>query len=135
MEELYTEAVTVSNAARSFDDLVEFDEMTDFVSRVTAAQDHLFETILSSVNDVVISAAAGGCKSAELLKFRGSDLFDDFSILFMLLGGADHERCSQLHHYGFSPLILKLKTHLYPFAVEHTWDKANHYNYVNLHWM
>ena len=134
VSELFSEAVEVSKAADAFDDLVEFDETTDFVSRASAAQEVLFNEIMESLHDIVLTAASGGNKSAELLKFRGSDLYDGFSILFLLFGGVDHERRDQLEHFGFRHIFQKLKETLRPFVIEHYWCKATNFNYITVYW-
>ena len=132
--ELYAECVEVSNAAAAFDDLREFDELTSFVSKIQRAQELLLEHILSGVRQRVIEAAAGGAKSGEILKFKGGDLFEDVSILFMLMGGGDQARREQLEEYGFVPLIAKLHQTFQPFALHHFWCKATNENSLTLHW-
>ena len=131
---LYAEATEISNAAEAFYDLTEFDETSDFVTRVSYAQEILYKQLLESVPDVVVKAASGGAKSAELLMFRGNDLVEGFSTLFLLLGGNDHENRNRLEHYGFEPLIGKLYEALKPFHLEHRWDRTTNYNYLDIYW-
>ncbi|AGE50085.1 hypothetical protein ATCVCanal1_159L [Acanthocystis turfacea Chlorella virus Canal-1] len=132
--ELYTEAVEVSNAADSFASLVEFETTKLFVEEVQKAQASLVEHILSCAETEVIAAAAAGLKYATVFEFKGSDLHEDFNILFQLFGGAEQERRDQLAQFGFSGCYEELMKRVSPFYVKHSWDRATNNNSITLFW-
>lgn len=134
MFKLYTEAVEVSNAAEAFEDLREFEETTLFVEKITKAQVMLVDHILEASEKIVIEAAASGAKSAVVYTFRGADVFEGFSILFMMLGGVEYEQKVRLDNYGFQPALKKLTDAVSPFSLRHTWDRASNENSIILHW-
>jgi hypothetical protein len=131
---LYTEAVEVSNAASAFEDLREFDETTLFVENITKAQVKLVDHILEVAEKAVIEAAASGAKSSVVYTFRGGDMFDGFSILFMMLGGVEYEQKVRLDNYGFEPALDKLTGAVQPFSLRHNWDRATNTNSIILIW-
>ena len=131
---LYAEAVEVSNAAQAFEDLREFEETTLFVENITKAQTKLVDHILEAAEKIVIEAAASGAKSSVVYTFRGADVFEGFSTLFMLLGGVEHEQKVRLENYGFEPALKKLTDAVYPFSMRHTWDRATNENSIILIW-
>ena len=133
-DSLYKEAVEVSKAAVAFDDLVEFDEMTNLVSNVQNAQLVLQEHILSLVEQSVLEAAASGARNAEIFSFAGSELFEGHSILFMLLGGNDYEFREKISDYGFEPLMKNLHDALHPFVVRHNWCRVTNKNSLVVFW-
>jgi hypothetical protein len=132
--ELYAEAVCVSNAAESFASLVDFESTQLFVEKVQKAQESLVEHILSSAEAEVISAAAAGMKYATIFDFKGSDLHEEFNILFMLFGGAEQERRDQLAQFGFSGCYEELAHRVAPFYIKHSWDRATNNNSITLFW-
>lgn len=134
MSALYAEAVQVSNAAEAFEDLREFEETTTFVEKITKAQLMLVDHITEAVEKIVIEAAASGAKSAIVYTFLGADVFEGFSILFMMLGGVEYEQKVRLDNYGFEPALKKLTASVSPFSLRHTWDRASNTNYIILHW-
>ena len=134
MFNLYTEAVEVSNAAEAFEDLREFEETTLFVEKITKAQVMLVDHILEASEKIVIEAAASGAKSTVVYTFRGADVFEGFSILFMMLGGVEYEQKVRLDNYGFQPALKKLTDAVSPFSLRHTWDRASNENSIILHW-
>lgn len=134
MFNLYTEAVEVSNAAEAFEDLREFEETTMFVEKITKAQVMLVDHILEAAEKIVIEAAASGAKSSVVYKFRGADVFEGFSILFMMLGGVEYEQKVRLDNYGFEPALKKLTDAVSPFSMRHTWDRASNENSIILIW-
>jgi hypothetical protein len=134
MFNLYTEAVEVSNAAEAFEDLREFEETTLFVEKITKAQVMLVDHILEAAEKIVIEAAASGAKSSVVYKFRGADVFEGFSILFMMLGGVEYEQKVRLDNYGFQPALKQLTDAVYPFSLRHTWDRASNENSIILIW-
>jgi len=131
---LYTEAVEVSNAAEAFEDLREFEETTLFVEKITKAQNMLIDHIAKESEKIVIEAAASGAKSAVVYTFRGADVFEGFSILFMMLGGVEYEQKVRLDNYGFEPALKKLTAAVSPFSIRHTWDRASNENSIILIW-
>ena len=131
---LYAEAVEVSNAAEAFEDLREFEETTLFVEKITKAQALLVEHIMEASEKIVIEAAASGAKSAVVYTFRGADVFEGFSILFMLLGGVEYEQKVRLDNYGFQPALKQLADAVSPFAMRHSWDRASNENSIVLIW-
>ncbi|AGE49066.1 hypothetical protein ATCVBr0604L_160L [Acanthocystis turfacea Chlorella virus Br0604L] len=131
---LYTEAVEVSNAAESFASLVDFETTKVFVEEVQKAQESLVEHILSCAEAEIISAAAAGLKYATVFEFKGSDLHEDFNILFMLFGGVDQERRDQLAQFGFSGCYEDLMKRVEPFYIKHSWDRATNNNSITLFW-
>ena len=134
IQSLYTEAVTVSNAAEAFASLVDFDSTKIFVEEVQKAQKSLVEHILSLAEAEVISAAAAGLKYATIFEFKGSDLHEDFNILFMLFGGVEQERRDQLAQFGFGGCYEELMNRVAPFYVKHSWDRATNNNSITLFW-
>jgi hypothetical protein len=134
MFNLYAEAVEVSNAAEAFEDLREFEETTLFVEKITKAQALLVEHIMEASEKIVIEAAASGAKSAVVYTFRGADVFEGFSILFMLLGGVEYEQKVRLDNYGFQPALKQLADAVSPFAMRHSWDRASNENSITLIW-
>ena len=131
---LYAEAVEISNAAEAFEDLREFEETTLFVEKITKAQNMLIEHILEAAEKIVIEAAASGAKSSVVYTFRGADIFEGFSILFMMLGGVEYEQKVRLENYGFEPALKKLTDAVSPFTMRHTWDRASNTNSITLIW-
>ena len=131
---LYTEAVEVSNAAEAFEDLREFEETTLFVEKITKAQVMLVDHILEAAEKIVIEAAASGAKSSVVYTFRGADVFEGFSILFMMLGGVEYEQKVRLDNYGFQPALKQLTNAVSPFSLRHTWDRASNENSIILIW-
>lgn len=134
MSALYAEAVEVSNAAEAFEDLREFDETVLFVEKITKAQNMLIEHILEAAEKIVIEAAASASKSAVVYTFRGADVFEGFSILFMMLGGVEYEQKVRLDNYGFEPAMKKLTAAVSPFSLRHSWERASNENSIILHW-
>lgn len=134
MFNLYAEAVEVSNAAEAFEDLREFEETTLFVEKITKAQVMLVDHILEAAEKIVIEAAASGAKSSVVYKFRGADVFEGFSILFMMLGGVEYEQKVRLDNYGFQPALKQLTDAVSPFSLRHTWDRASNENSIILIW-
>lgn len=134
MFNLYNEAVEVSNAAEAFEDLREFEETTLFVEKITKAQVMLVDHILEAAEKIVIEAAASGAKSSVVYKFRGADVFEGFSILFMMLGGVEYEQKVRLDNYGFQPALKQLTNAVSPFSLRHTWDRASNENSIILIW-
>ena len=134
MNALYAEAVEVSNAASAFEDLREFDETVKFVEKIQNAQSLLLDHILKGIEKPVIEAAASGAKYTTVFEFKGAELFEGHSILFMLLGGAEHDRRAQLDQFGFEPLKETLTQKLKPFGVHHLWEKATNSNSIALYW-
>ena len=131
---LYAEAVGVSNAAEAFASLVDFDSTKLFVEEVQKAQDSLIEHILSYAESEVISAAAAGLKYATIFEFKGSDLHEDFNILFQLFGGVEQDRRDHLEQFGFSGCYETLMKRVAPFYVKHSWDRATNNNTITLFW-
>ena len=131
---LYAEAVEVSNAAEAFEDLREFEETTLFVEKITKAQNMLIDHIVKESEKIVIEAAASGAKSAVVYTFRGADVFEGFSILFMMLGGVEYEQKVRLDNYGFQPALKQLTEAVSPFAIRHTWERASNENSIVLIW-
>ena len=134
MFNLYTEAVEVSNAAEAFEDLREFEETTLFVEKITKAQVMLVDHILEAAEKIVIEAAASGAKSTVVYTFKGADVFEGFSILFMMLGGVEYEQKVRLDNYGFQPALKQLTEAVSPFAMRHNWDRASNENSIVLIW-
>lgn len=134
MRALYAEAVEISNAAEAFEDLREFEETSLFVENITKAQVMLVDHILEIAEKIVIEAAASGAKSSVVYKFRGADVFEGFSILFMMLGGNEYEQKVRLDNYGFEPALKKLTEAISPFSLRHTWDRASNINSITLIW-
>jgi hypothetical protein len=131
---LYAEAVGVSNAAEAFASLVDFDSTKIFVEEVQKAQKSLVEHNLSHAESEVISAAAAGLKYASIFEFKGSDLHEDFNILFMLFGGAEQERRDHLEQFGFHGVYEELMNRVAPFYIKHSWDRATNNNTITLFW-
>jgi len=131
---LYAEAVGVSNAAEAFASLVDFDSTKIFVEEVQKAQEALVEHILSHAEAEVISAAAAGLKYATIFEFKGSDLHEDFNILFMLFGGVEQERRDHLEQFGFHGVYEELMNRVAPFYIKHSWDRATNGNSITLYW-
>lgn len=134
MFNLYTEAVEVSNAAEAFEDLREFEETTLFVEKITKAQNMLIDHIMKESEKIVIEAAASGAKSTVVYTFKGADIFEGFSILFMMLGGVEYEQKVRLDNYGFQPALKQLTDAVSPFSLRHTWDRASNTNSIVLIW-
>ena len=134
MFNLYAEAVEVSNAAEAFEDLREFDETTLFVEKITKSQVMLIDHILEAAEKIIIEAAASGAKSAVVYTFRGADVFEGFSILFMMLGGVEYDQKVRLDNYGFEPALKKLTDAVSPFALRHNWDRSTNTNSITLIW-
>ena len=131
---LYAEAVEVSNAAEAFETACEFDETVLFVEKITAAQSMFVKHIVEIMEKKVLEAAASGAKYAIVHTFAGSDVFEGFSTLFMLLGGVDQEQKTRLERYGFIPAFDTLSAACKPFALRHTWDRTTNENCIVLYW-
>lgn len=131
---LYTEAVEVSNAASAFESFREFEETSLFVEKITKAQNMLIDHILEVAEKIVIEAAASGAKSSVVYTFRGADVFEGFSILFMMLGGVEYEQKVRLDNYGFEPALKKLTDAVSPFSLRHTWERSTNENSIVLIW-
>ena len=131
---LYAEAVEISNAAEAFEDLREFEETSLFVEKITKAQVLLVEHIMKESENIVIEAAVSGAKSAVVYTFRGADVFEGFSILFMMLGGVEYEQKVRLDNYGFQPALKQLTDAVSPFSLRHSWDRASNTNSIVLIW-
>ena len=125
---LYAEAVEISNAAEAFE------ETTLFVEKITKAQALLVEHIMEASEKIVIEAAASGAKSAVVYTFRGADVFEGFSTLFMMLGGVEYEQKVRLDNYGFQPALKQLTDAVSPFSLRHTWDRSTNTNSIVLIW-
>ena len=131
--DLYAEAVEVSNAATAFEDHREFDVMTQFIEKIQKAQGMLLDHILEEIEKPVVEAASSGAKSAVVFTFKGSDMFEGHSILFMLLGGTEDDKYC-LVQYDFEPLLQRLKNAVKPFGIRHVWEKATNDNFIVLYW-
>jgi hypothetical protein len=131
---LYAEAVEVSNAAEAFETAREFDDTVLFVEKITAAQDLFVKHVVEAMEKKVLEAAASGAKYAMIHTFPGSDVFEGFSTLFMLLGGVDYEQKTRLEQYGFVPAIDTLSAACKPFTLRHTWDRTTNENCIVLYW-
>ena len=131
---LHAEAMEVSIAARHFVSETDFGEMTKFIDEVGDEQLKLMDSILEKLENAVLSAAAGGGRSATVLEFRGGDIFDKYSTLFMLLGGHDPERRRDLESYGFEPLMSKIRDAVKPFRLTHEWDRETNKNALVVTW-
>jgi hypothetical protein len=131
---LYAEAVEVSNAAEAFEAACEFDDTVLFVEKITAAQDLFVKHVVEAMEKKVLEAAASGAKYAVVHTFPGSDVFEGFSTLFMLLGGVDYEQKTRLEQYGFVPAMDTLSAVCKPFALRHTWDRTTNENCIVLYW-
>ena len=94
----------------------------------------MIEHILEAAEKIVIEAAASGAKSSVVYTFRGADIFEGFSILFMMLGGVEYEQKVRLENYGFEPALKKLTDAVSPFTMRHTWDRASNTNSITLIW-
>ena len=131
---LHAEAIDVSIAARHFVSETDFGEMTKFIDEVGDEQRKLMDSILEKLENAVLSAAAGGGRSATVLEFRGGDIFDKYRTLFMLLGGHDPERRRDLESYGFEPLMAKVRDAVKPFRLTHEWDRETNKNALVVTW-
>jgi hypothetical protein len=118
----------------AFDDLVDFESTSEFVEKIQAAQKELIAHIVSIAEPAVISAAASGAKSADLFTFKGSELFADYNILFMLFGGVEQDRREQLAQFGFEGCYQDLLQALSPFYVKHHWERATNNNNITVFW-
>ena len=132
--DLYAEAVAVSRAAVIHEAQRDIEETVAFIESVTAEQNKLSEEIIAKLESAVIPAAAGGFSSVEILGFKGGDQFEEYSLLFLLLGGHDQERRRQLEAMGFEPLIGRLSEALRPFDLHHVWDRETNWNRLILKW-
>lgn len=134
---LYNEAITVSNAAEAFADPVDFESTNIFVKNVQKVQKKLIEYIVSSVEENVIQAASS--KYIDIFKFKGSELFEDYNIPFMMFGTPfmlfeEAERREQLDKYGFQGCFDELGKRLSPFYLKHSWDRATNDHIITLFW-
>ena len=134
IQSLYNEAVEVSNAADAFESIREFDETTLFVEKITVAQELFINHVIETAEKIVIEAAASGSKHAVVYTFRGSDVFEGFSTLFMLLGGVEYDQKVRLEQYGFEPALQKLTEKMRPFTLRHSWERSSNENFIVLHW-
>jgi hypothetical protein len=134
IQALYAEAVEVSNAAEAFDDLVDFDTTSEFVHKIQATQKELIAHIVSLMEPAVLSAAASGAKHADVYTFKGSALFGEYNILFMLFGGVEQDRREQLAQFGFQGCYDTLMHTLLPFYIKHTWDRSTNDNIISVFW-
>lgn len=131
---LYAEAVAVTEAAVVHETQREIEETVKFIDSVRAEQNALSTALVEKLESVVIPAAAGGFSSVEILAFKGGDMFGEYSILFLLLGGHDQERRRELELMGFEPLIGRLRRTLRPFDLQHIWDRETNWNRLILAW-
>ena len=131
---LFDEARVVSRAAELFQAENDFQRTHDFVEQIQAAQKKLSDTIFETLEDKVLSAAAGGYTDATILEFKGGDLFEGLSLLFLILGGHDIERRQDLEIHGFVPFLKKLKDAVRPFVLVHEWDRETNANKLIVRW-
>ena len=131
---LFDEAKIVSRAAELFQAENDFQKTHEFAEQIRDAQDRLLDSILGSLHDKVLAAAAGGYTDATILEFKGGDLFDGLSLLFLLLGGHDFERRQELESHGFVPFLKTLKDALRPFSLSHDWDRETNANRLVVAW-
>lgn len=134
MQALFDEAKIVSNAADQFQFQSEFEQTQRFVEQAKLAQDKLLASVLESIEKTVLSAAAGGYTDATILEFKGGDMFEDLSMLFLLLGGHDLERRQDLEIHGFVPFLKVLKDAVSPFTLTHLWDRETNANKLIVQW-
>lgn len=130
----------------------------DLVGRTERQVASLFKEIVVSLEDAVPAAARMGHRQLTLLHFKGSgtyvaqkpaDASDDSApddsgnpagpdegmcLLYLLLGPRDTAMQRYLAPYNVTFLLERLRTHLFPFAVRHTWHQHDHSNSVVLHW-
>lgn len=131
---LFDEARVVSRAAELFHAENDFQRTHEFAEQIREAQGKLLDSILASLHDKVIAAAAGGNTDATILEFKGGDLFEDLSLLFLLLGGHDLERRRELESHGFVPFLKTLKDAVGPFSLSHEWDRETNVNKLVVGW-
>lgn len=134
MNALFEEAKVVSDAADHFHFQSEFERTHNFVEQAKAAQDKLLKSVLETFEKTVLSAAAGGYTDATILEFKGGDMFEDLSMLFLLLGGHDLERRQDLEVHGFVPFLKVLKDAVSPFTLVHAWDRETNGNRLIVQW-
>lgn len=132
--ELHAEAVAVTQAAVIHETQREIEETAKFVDSVRMEQNALSAALVDKLESVVIPAAAGGFSSADILTFKGGDMFGEYSILFLLLGGHDQDRRRELEFMGFEPLIGRLRRTLRPFDLQHVWDRETNWNKLVVAW-
>lgn len=131
---LHHEAVEVSQAAQIHEAQRAADDTSAFVGRAAAAQEGLRAHVLANVESAVLSAAAGGQRDATVYEFMGGDVYEDLSVLFLLLGGHDKERRAELDGFGFEPLVSRLARDLRPFRLDHVWDRETNANALIVSW-
>lgn len=131
---LHAEAVEVSRAAEQFEHDNAHKDLEAHAARATAARERLEADILAELESRVIPAAAGGHRDAVVYEFKGGAAYDDFSVVFLLLGGDDRQRREELRAFGFEPMIVTLRRRLRPFGLRHVWDKETNGNVLVVTW-
>lgn len=131
---LFDEARVVSRAAELFQAENDFQRTHEFVEQIRETQTKLLDDILKDLEHKVLAAAAGGYTDATILEFKGGDLYDNLSLLFLLLGGHDLERRQELESHGFVPFIKTLKDAVRPFSLSHDWDRETNMNKLVVRW-
>lgn len=134
MQALFKEAKLVSSEAERFQLESEFEKTQRFVEHAQAVQHKLMTNVLESFEKTVLSAAAGGYTDATIFEFRGGDMFEDLSLLFLLLGGHDLERRQDLEIHGFVPFLKTLKDAVSPFVLVHEWVRETNGNKLVVKW-
>lgn len=134
MRKVHREAVEVSLAAREFEHLLAQEDLETHAKRATIARQTLEDLIVAGLETAVVPAAAGGHRDAVVYEFKGGAVHEDFSVVFLLLGGDDRQRRDELRAVGFEPLIVTLRRRLRPFGLEHVWNKETNANSLIASW-
>lgn len=134
VEALHRQAREITDAADLFAEMTSHEELEAYVDRAIRARESLESSILAGLEAKVVPAAAGGNRHAIVYEFKGGQVHDDFSTLFLLLGGDDRERREELRAHGFEPMITTLPRKVQPFRLLHKWDKETNANLMMVTW-
>lgn len=136
LRSLYKDAVaTCEKAVRKVEE-EETKRLRETGDRLRAEQNKVFEGIMTALAPAVHEAAAKGQRMATVLRFEGSDKFDEFCYLYMIKGPIKPELRQELKDMGVRPLLYRLRDVLHPagFGVHHAWQRATNENTVSVSW-
>jgi hypothetical protein len=137
MDDLYTEARTLSARVAKMDEMPQEDPVKSLCHAVQIVQEKLLTDIGNCFASTVLEAASKGKTSALLLSFEGNEKYQnsDFSYLFLLKGPRERSQLIELTlKGGFRPLYDTLQEEFYPFRCEYIWMPGLNRNELRVLW-
>ena len=135
---LYREAVDLSAAAARRDEDLARERLAALAAGLRAAQDSLLAELERRAQQLVPQAAAEGKRSADVLAFKGADMYasgeEQFCYLYLVCGPRERAHRDELRAMGVEPLLSRLRREFRPFDVRHAWNPATNDNAVTLSW-